>query len=304
MLGVLLPSSRRVDGVAAFSRASDREGSVDIASTACDCRGRGDGTYTYVLGRPPHHAIEQTRHHQNNAIRTGKEVVRTRMEQLQALEDAQDAAESAKKPVPEPVSEEGGGRGPAADQGARPRPAVRGVPLRGARFVCGVPPFVSCPIVRRRRHDDAGMEPTYAHTCVKGIKLAAGELSDSTEEEEVEAMEMYARLAEAEDPRDFEQTLQEARKRALAEENEIQQSIETLEELAREHVNDSLAVMEYRYELRQMSKFGFLSGLISAPRAHVERNVAKAVLQGSPKNLRTALMVLSTFPPVRYSVSP
>ena len=148
------------------------------------------------------------------------------------------------------------------------------------------------------------MEPTYAHTCVKGIKLAAGELSDSTEEEEVEAMEMYARLAEAEDPRDFEQTLQEARKRALQEENEIQQSIETLEELAREHVNDSLAVMEYRYELRQMSKFGFLSGLISAPRAHVERNVAKAVLQGSPKNLRTALMVLSTFPPVRYSVSP
>ena len=148
------------------------------------------------------------------------------------------------------------------------------------------------------------MEPTYAHTCVKGIKLAAGELSDSTEEDEVEAMEMYARLAEAEDPRDFEQTLQEARKRALQEENEIQQSIETLEELAREHVNDSLAVMEYRYELRQMSKFGFLSGLISAPRAHVERNVAKAVLQGSPKNLRTALMVLSTFPPVRYPVSP
>ena len=148
------------------------------------------------------------------------------------------------------------------------------------------------------------MEPTYAHTCVKGIKLAAGELSDSTEEEEVEAMEMYARLAEAEDPRDFEQTLQEARKRALQEENEIQQSIETLEELAREHVNDSLTVMEYRYELRQMTRFGFLSGLISAPRAHVERNVAKAVLQGSPKNLRTALMVLSTFPPVRCSVSP
>ena len=117
-------------------------------------------------------------------------------------------------------------------------------------------------------------------------------------------MEMYARLAEAEDPRDFEQTLQEARKRALQEENEIQQSIETLEELAREHVNDSLTVMEYRYELRQMTRFGFLSGLISAPRAHVERNVAKAVLQGSPKNLRTALMVLSTFPPVRCSVSP
>ena len=197
-------------------------------------------------------------------------------------------------------NKEGGGRGPAADQGARPRRAVRGVPLRGARFVCGVLSFYGLP---RRRRDDAGMEPTYAHTCVKGIKLAAGELSDSTEEEEVEAMEMYARLAEAEDPRDFEQTLQEARKRALQEENEIQQSIETLEELAREHVNDSLAVMEYRYELRQMSKFGFLSGLISAPRAHVERNVAKAVLQGSPKNLRTALMVLSTFPPVRYSVS-
>ena len=148
------------------------------------------------------------------------------------------------------------------------------------------------------------MEPTYAHTCVKGIKLAAGELSDSTEEEEVEAMEMYARLAEAEDPRDFEQTLQEARKRAEVEDNEMRETIETLEELAREHVNDSLTVMEYRYELRQMTRFGFLSGLISAPRAHVERNVAKAVLQGSPKNLRTALMVLSTFPPVRCAVSP
>ena len=57
------------------------------------------------------HAIAQTHHHQNNAIRTGKEVVRTRMEQLQALEDAQDAAESA-KPVPEPVSEKKEDEGP------------------------------------------------------------------------------------------------------------------------------------------------------------------------------------------------
>ena len=62
--------------------------------------------------RPPHHTIEQTRHHQNNAIRTGKEVVRTRMEQLQALEDAQDAAASATKPVPEPVSEKKEDEGP------------------------------------------------------------------------------------------------------------------------------------------------------------------------------------------------
>ena len=43
---------------------------------------------------------------------TGKEVVRTRMEQLQALEDAQDAAESAKKPVPEPVTEKEEDEGP------------------------------------------------------------------------------------------------------------------------------------------------------------------------------------------------
>ena len=188
------------------------------------------------------------------------------MEQLQALEDAQDAAESAKKPVPEPVSEKKEDEGPrrikARDRDQRCaacRCEARG--LFAASFL-----FMRCP-VRRRRHDDAGMEPTYAHTCVKGIKLAAGELSDSTEEEEVEAMEMYARLAEAEDPRDFEQTLQEARKRAFQDENEIQQRFDTLEEFAREHVNDSLAVMEYRYELRQMSKFGFLSGLISAPRA-------------------------------------
>ena len=225
------------------------------------------------------------------------------MEQLQALEDAQDAAESAKKPVPEEVTKKEEDEGPRRIK-ARDRDQRCAACRCEARGLFAASFFFALPPVRRRRHDDAGMEPTYAHTCVKGIKLAAGELSDSTEEEEVEAMEMYARLAEAEDPRDFEQTLQEARKRALQEENEIQQSIETLEELAREHVNDSLAVMEYRYELRQMSKFGFLSGLISAPRAHVERNVAKAVLQGSPKNRATALMVLSTFPPVRYSVSP
>ena len=68
MLGVLLPSSRRVDGVvvAALSRL----------------------------------------HH------TGKEVVRTRMEQLQALEDAQDAAASAKKPVPEEVTKKDEDEGP------------------------------------------------------------------------------------------------------------------------------------------------------------------------------------------------
>ena len=248
-----------------------------------------DGAYRW----PP---CRRASHH------TGKEVVRTRMEQLQASRTRRTRPNRRRNRCPnkcEKKEEEGA----AADQAATgdQRCAACRCEARGlfaASFL-----FMRCP-VRRRRHDDAGMEPTYAHTCVKGIKLAAGELSDSTEEEEVEAMEMYARLAEAEDPRDFEQTLQEARKRALAEENEIQQSIETLEELAREHVNDSLAVMEYRYELRQMSKFGFLSGLISAPRAHVERNVAKAVLQGSPKNLRTAPMVLSTFPPVRYSVSP
>ena len=42
----------------------------------------------------------------------GKEVVRTRMEQLQALEDAQDAAESAKKPVPEEVTKKEEDEGP------------------------------------------------------------------------------------------------------------------------------------------------------------------------------------------------
>ena len=65
-----------------------------------------------------------------------------------------------------------------------------------------------------------------AHVCVKGIKLAAGELSDSTEEEEVEAMEMYARLAEAEDPGT---SSRRCRRREATRErsHEIQQSIET-----------------------------------------------------------------------------
>ena len=88
MLGVLLPSSRRVDGVRlmACSRASDRES------------GRG--------GRVDGDCRATTLRH------AGKEVVRTRMEQLQALEDAQDAAASAKKPVPEEVTKKEEDEGP------------------------------------------------------------------------------------------------------------------------------------------------------------------------------------------------
>ena len=78
MLGVLLPSSRRVDGWG---------GCVDSMAIAAS---------------PRHRAKRDA----------GKEVVRTRMEQLQALEDAQDAAASAKKPVPEPVSEKKEDEGP------------------------------------------------------------------------------------------------------------------------------------------------------------------------------------------------
>ena len=112
MLGVLLPSSRRVDGVEAFTRERQRGqrrhrvDGVRLPQVVAMTRIRMFGV------RPPHHTIEQTRHHQNNAIRTGKEVVRTRMEQLQALEDAQDAAASAKKPVPEPVTEKKEDEGP------------------------------------------------------------------------------------------------------------------------------------------------------------------------------------------------
>ena len=60
-----------------------------------------------------HHTTPSSRH---GTIRTtryaGKEVVRTRMEQLQALEDAQDAAASAKKPVPEEVTKKEEDEGP------------------------------------------------------------------------------------------------------------------------------------------------------------------------------------------------
>ena len=88
---------------------------------------RGGRTYVYVSSprratiacrrRDFHAALSVARenlsnHHQNNAIRTGKEVVRTRMEQLQALEDAQDAAASAKKPVPEQVIKKEEDEGP------------------------------------------------------------------------------------------------------------------------------------------------------------------------------------------------
>ena len=83
MLGVLLPSSRRVDGVAAdamFMRERLRE----------------------IAASPRHRA----------KCDAGKEVVRTRMEQLQALEDAQDAAASAKKPVPEQIVKKEEDEGP------------------------------------------------------------------------------------------------------------------------------------------------------------------------------------------------
>ena len=78
MLGVLLPSSRRVDGWG---------GCVDSMAIAAS---------------PRHRAKRDA----------GKEVVRTRMEQLQALEDAQDAAASAKKPVPEEVTKKEEDEGP------------------------------------------------------------------------------------------------------------------------------------------------------------------------------------------------
>ena len=101
------------------------------------------------------HAIAQTHHHQNNAIRTGKEVVRTRMEQLQALEDAQDAAESAKKPVPEQVTKKDEDEGPrrikARDRDQRCaacRCEARG--LFAASFFCALPRTLST--TRRRRY--------------------------------------------------------------------------------------------------------------------------------------------------------
>ena len=78
---------------------------------------------------------------------------------------------------------------------------------------------------------------------------------------------MYARLAEAEDSAGTSSRRCRRREAHLQEENEIQQSIETLERTGAGALNDSLAVMEYRYELRQMSKFRFRPGLISAPRA-------------------------------------
>ena len=85
----------------------------------------------------------------------GKEVVRTRMEQLQALEDAQDAAEAEKKPVPEPVSEKKDDEGPrrikARDRDQRCaacRCEARG--LFAASFFFALPRTPST--TRRRRH--------------------------------------------------------------------------------------------------------------------------------------------------------
>lgn len=200
--------------------------------------------------------------------------MRTRVAHFQELEDALDAAEATPAPVTA-IEPETARRLKARDRDT------------------------SCPACRCEAR---GKAPTYAHTCAKGLALAAGDLSDSSEES-VEAMDIYERLGDAEDPADFERTLQQARARALEEENETEERIETLEELAREHVSDSLAVMEYRYELRQLAKGGTLSGLISKPRAYVERQVAKAVLGGSPAGVRTALVALALFPPVRGPVS-
>jgi hypothetical protein len=86
----------------------------------------------------------------------GKEVVRTRMEQLQALEDAQDAAESAKKPVPEEVTKKEEDEGPrrikARDRDQRCaacRCEARGL-FAASFFVCVAPRTPST--TRRRRH--------------------------------------------------------------------------------------------------------------------------------------------------------
>ena len=104
----------------------------------------------------------------------------------------------AKKPVPEEVTKKEEDEGPRRIK-ARDRDQRCAACRCEARFVCGVL-FVRCAPRRVAHTTTQAWSRRYAHTCVKGIKLAAGELSDSTEEEEVEAMEMYARLAEAETP--------------------------------------------------------------------------------------------------------
>ena len=78
------------------------------------------------------------------------------MEQLQALEDAQDAAASAKKPVPEPVSEKKEDEGPrrikARDRDQRCaacRCEARGV-FAASFFFYALPRTPST--TRRRRH--------------------------------------------------------------------------------------------------------------------------------------------------------
>ena len=66
-------------------------------------------------GRVDSMAIAASPRHRADDLKNanaGKEVVRTRMEQLQALEDAQDAAASAKKPVPEEVTKKEEDEGP------------------------------------------------------------------------------------------------------------------------------------------------------------------------------------------------
>ena len=73
-------------------------------------------TRVFIATARQSHAVKSTpskiRHHIRTTRYAGKEVVRTRMEQLQALEDAQDAAESAKKPVPEEVRKKEEDEGP------------------------------------------------------------------------------------------------------------------------------------------------------------------------------------------------
>ena len=87
---------RRVSGVAVAAVVTrDQRGHCGCLPRRGDGACPGHGHHTTL--------IVQTRHHQNNAIRTGKEVVRTRMEQLQALEGARvagRAAESAKNGRP------------------------------------------------------------------------------------------------------------------------------------------------------------------------------------------------------------
>jgi len=102
--------------------------------------------------------------------------------------------------------------------------------------------------------------------------------------------------------KDDRQALKATKRHAVAEEAH-RNTIEDLEFRAREFALGELAMLERSFEFRRLTSIpGSFADLLSRPRDHAVRKIAKAVTDGDPSALRNQIAMLRLMPPVASSV--